>query len=425
MRFKWIALTFMLGFIVMLDPTLTPAQPEGRKGKGGGFGGKGGGMPGGGLAGGSFAPGGGIQLNLYTAGAPGGPPAAGPGAFGAGGFGGRGMGGPGGGGFGGPGGGGGGAGNFMRAMSSPDSIWALMQQQNGGTGDTIDLSKLSSMSRGWLRTITDRAGAAPLPETGTLSKNDFMAIMAQNDAARAARGGMNGFGGGMGGPGGMPMGGMDSFGPRVGPDGWDNGKDPNSGDKAAKGKKDKDKDAEDEKPIALRYGKLPSGLPTWFEEYDLDKDGQIALWEWRKAGESIADFKLYDLNDDGVITADEYLRWEKQKADQQKIAAIESGGKVPQGKERGKGGQRPPVAATSEEDPSDKKNAGDQPPVVVEKVKMGDKPASTDRVPGDRPGSGERPPGKKGQRGDQSGKDNSGKPSDGGGAPMPRKGPPN
>jgi EF hand len=71
--------------------------------------------------------------------------------------------------------------------------------------------------------------------------------------------------------------------------------------------------AEDEKPVAMRYGKLPGGLPAWFEEYDFDKDGQIALYEWRKAGRSIAEFQEMDLNGDGLLTADEYLRYERER----------------------------------------------------------------------------------------------------------------
>ena len=39
MRLPWIATCFLLGFIIVLDPTHTPAQ-YGRKGDGGDFGGK-------------------------------------------------------------------------------------------------------------------------------------------------------------------------------------------------------------------------------------------------------------------------------------------------------------------------------------------------------------------------------------------------
>ena len=132
MRLKWIALTFLLGFIVILDPTLTPGQDGKReKGKGGGGGFGNGGF---GKGGGGFPGGGGFTPNA------GGMPPGGGGGFNF-------KGGPGGGGGGGPGGGGGAAGNAMRAMASPDGAWALLQQQSGSTGDTIDLSQVTSMSR--------------------------------------------------------------------------------------------------------------------------------------------------------------------------------------------------------------------------------------------------------------------------------------
>jgi Ca2+-binding EF-hand superfamily protein len=62
------------------------------------------------------------------------------------------------------------------------------------------------------------------------------------------------------------------------------------------------------RPIVYRAGRLPKGLPDWFEKLDLDKDGQIALYEWRMAGYPIEDFALWDRNDDGFITFQEALR---------------------------------------------------------------------------------------------------------------------
>lgn len=52
-------------------------------------------------------------------------------------------------------------------------------------------------------------------------------------------------------------------------------------------------------------------LPTWFHDLDKDEDGQINLSEWRKGGKKLDEFRKYDLNDDGFITAeevDQYLR---------------------------------------------------------------------------------------------------------------------
>lgn len=61
-----------------------------------------------------------------------------------------------------------------------------------------------------------------------------------------------------------------------------------------------------------------SELPKWFAELDLDTDKQVALHEWRKAGRSLDAFMEMDLNDDGLLTSDEYIRFaaakEKAKA---------------------------------------------------------------------------------------------------------------
>jgi Ca2+-binding EF-hand superfamily protein len=70
---------------------------------------------------------------------------------------------------------------------------------------------------------------------------------------------------------------------------------------------------EDESPMkrpdVFRFGNMPKNMPAWFTEYDTDQDGQVGLYEWRKAGKSLAEFKEYDRNDDGFITADEVIRW--------------------------------------------------------------------------------------------------------------------
>ena len=71
---------------------------------------------------------------------------------------------------------------------------------------------------------------------------------------------------------------------------------------------------DDERPEVLRYGKLPKGLPSWFVDWDTDHDGQIGLYEWRKAGQSIDEFVKLDSNEDGFIGADEWLTWSKANA---------------------------------------------------------------------------------------------------------------
>jgi Ca2+-binding EF-hand superfamily protein len=63
----------------------------------------------------------------------------------------------------------------------------------------------------------------------------------------------------------------------------------------------------DKKVEVVRLGgKMPAGLPPWFNELDNDpRDGQVALNEWRAAGKDIEEFKIWDLNDDGFITPEE------------------------------------------------------------------------------------------------------------------------
>ena len=63
------------------------------------------------------------------------------------------------------------------------------------------------------------------------------------------------------------------------------------------------------RPVLYRAGNLPPGLPDWFEKIDKDKDGQVDLGEWRLAGKEIAEFRKMDLNNDGLLTPDEVLRY--------------------------------------------------------------------------------------------------------------------
>ena len=80
------------------------------------------------------------------------------------------------------------------------------------------------------------------------------------------------------------------------------------------------------RPEVWRYGKLPKGAPSWFlaptksntAGLDADHDGQIGLYEWRRAGRPTAQFVEYDLNGDGYLTYLEYETWVKRQADKQK-----------------------------------------------------------------------------------------------------------
>jgi len=56
--------------------------------------------------------------------------------------------------------------------------------------------------------------------------------------------------------------------------------------------------------------RIPPGLPQWFLDRDLDGDGQLTLEEFapNPTPQLLEEFRRYDLNGDGVITANECLR---------------------------------------------------------------------------------------------------------------------
>jgi len=66
--------------------------------------------------------------------------------------------------------------------------------------------------------------------------------------------------------------------------------------------------------LSVRSGALPKDLPPWFRNLDRDGAGQITLQEWLNAGRSLGEFRKYDLNDDGIITAEEVARYLKETA---------------------------------------------------------------------------------------------------------------
>lgn len=63
-----------------------------------------------------------------------------------------------------------------------------------------------------------------------------------------------------------------------------------------------------ERPTVYRYGNLPKGIPSWFEQLDTDKDGQIGLYEWRTAKREVSEFVEMDLTGDGYLTSEEWIR---------------------------------------------------------------------------------------------------------------------
>lgn len=64
---------------------------------------------------------------------------------------------------------------------------------------------------------------------------------------------------------------------------------------------------EAKKVAVYRFGSLPKDLPDWFTKLDMDKDAQVGLYEWRKGGRELSEFRSFDLNGDGFITVDEGL----------------------------------------------------------------------------------------------------------------------
>ena len=72
------------------------------------------------------------------------------------------------------------------------------------------------------------------------------------------------------------------------------------------------REEEDTRVEVHRFGKMPKGLPDWFEKLDTDKDGMVGLYEWRRGGEGpTSKFVEMDLNGDGYLTADEWIRYTK------------------------------------------------------------------------------------------------------------------
>lgn len=269
-------------------------------------------------------------------------------------------------------------------MMNPETVWTVLQQQSGATGDSLDLSKIPPEIRNMSRMMAERAGTQPLPETGIMTKQQFLDFQARNDALRAARQGNNpsSMGGYQQGPGGnngnRDMGlerltqldqdrdgrvsraeaddrlrpnfdRIDTNGDgfitleefrafyanqnqnRNNNNGNGNGNnnngylDPNTGMWVGGGPGYDPRRQQPEEIYAIRYGKLPPGLEDWFTDLDSDKDGQIGLYEWRAAKRNMEEFVAMDLDGDGLITADEYLRYKFQKAEADKAEAYEKG----------------------------------------------------------------------------------------------------
>ncbi|MGF1579345.1 MAG: hypothetical protein ACFCD0_08290 [Gemmataceae bacterium] len=79
-----------------------------------------------------------------------------------------------------------------------------------------------------------------------------------------------------------------------------------------------------ERPLVFAFGKMPDGTPDWYTDNDTDKDGQVALYEWRKSGKSITEFLKKDTNQDGFISPDEMIRIEESENEKEASSRSQS-----------------------------------------------------------------------------------------------------
>ena len=72
--------------------------------------------------------------------------------------------------------------------------------------------------------------------------------------------------------------------------------------------------------------RLPEGLPPWFSQNDGDADGQVVMAEFSTSwsGQTLADFRQFDLNLDGIVTADECLQATEDGAVRGTVASTSS-----------------------------------------------------------------------------------------------------
>ncbi len=62
--------------------------------------------------------------------------------------------------------------------------------------------------------------------------------------------------------------------------------------------------------------RLPKGLPAWFVKADVNSEGQVTMAQYATdwTPQKVQEFNRYDLNGDGIITADEVLKVTKSTA---------------------------------------------------------------------------------------------------------------
>ena len=206
---------------------------------------------------------------------------------------------------GGPGGGPGGPGRMRGGPGGPmdaDTVWERLA---GGT----DVASVNLAEKPFIKSMMERNGD-PIPASGILTKAEFKANFDRRAAERAARG-----------PRPVPTAApqppmqaqmveqpQPSFQP------------PPQGGPPPGGRNGPP--AEAQRVSVARFGHLPKGLPDWFATYDTDGDGMVGLYEWRRNGKKIAEFVAMDLNGDGFLTADEYVRFKKLELDKKPESAL-------------------------------------------------------------------------------------------------------
>jgi hypothetical protein len=198
-----------------------------------------------------------------------------------------------------PGGMGGGRGGFDPSSMSDDQIKQMMASRyEVDPAGRISFAAAQN-GRGNLR---EQFTQYDMNRDGFIDANEYRGILAARMGGGGGFGGNNNFQPGMNG--GMPPGGGWNGGQ---PGGW-GGSMPPGNDRT-----NRKRDEEEEKPVVYRFGNMPKEVPSWFEQLDGDKDGQVGLYEWRAARRSTSDFEDFDLNGDGYVTAEEWLR--KQRMD--------------------------------------------------------------------------------------------------------------
>jgi EF hand len=104
-------------------------------------------------------------------------------------------------------------------------------------------------------------------------------------------------------------------------------------DRASREDRSQDDEDTDRRPVVVyRAGSLPKDIPLWFAQLDTDQDAQISLYEWRKSGRSIEEFKAMDRSGDNLLTVEEVLLYVRLQRIENSVAGNNEGPGNPQGR---------------------------------------------------------------------------------------------